>query len=201
MCHICNEVISMRKPAISCVGNVWLRPNLLAIDRPNSEPVSPITVQRHACATALDAVLSPLQHVLMWRRAQIQPIGFSSNSQLLTHWREKLAFQEKRNAEAAAQLAALDAELAKQREVAAQLKRERAECRQQNERIKCQTDVINSELLSADWEATQERIREAEAEVRRISNGSRAGISLRLDKRGREQSSFALCQLKRLPGP
>lgn len=85
--------------------------------------------------------------------------------QLLTHWREKLAFQEKRKAQAAAQLAALDNELAKQREVAAQLKRERAECRQQNERVKCQTDVINSELLTADWESTQEKIKEADAEV------------------------------------
>ncbi|KAL8450202.1 hypothetical protein Emag_003356 [Eimeria magna] len=85
--------------------------------------------------------------------------------QLLTHWREKLAFQEKRNAEAATQLAALDAELAQQREVAAQLKRERAECRQQNERIKSQTDVINSELLAADWEATQEKLRETEAQI------------------------------------
>ncbi|KAL8433286.1 hypothetical protein ACSSS7_003970 [Eimeria intestinalis] len=63
------------------------------------------------------------------------------------------------------QLAALDAELAQQREVAAQLKRERAECRQQNERIKCQTDVINSELLAADWEATQEKLRETDAQI------------------------------------
>ncbi|KAL8444511.1 hypothetical protein Emed_006208 [Eimeria media] len=64
------------------------------------------------------------------------------------------------------QLAALDAELAQQREVAAQLKRERAECRQQNERIKCQTDVINSELLAADWEATQEKLRETDYQVK-----------------------------------
>ncbi|KAL8270611.1 hypothetical protein Esti_005473 [Eimeria stiedai] len=85
--------------------------------------------------------------------------------QLLTHWREKLAFQEKRNVEAAAQLAALDAELAQQREVAAHLKRQRAECRQQNERIKCQTDLLDSELLAANWEATQEKLRETEAQI------------------------------------
>ncbi|OEH77592.1 ankyrin repeat-containing protein [Cyclospora cayetanensis] len=84
---------------------------------------------------------------------------------LLTHWREKLAFQEKRNAAAAAELAELDTQLAKQRELSAQLKRERAEYRMQNDRIKCQTDVINSELLSADWEATQEKLRETDAKI------------------------------------
>ena len=86
-------------------------------------------------------------------------------SQLITHWRENLAFQEKRNAEAAAQLAELDEQLSKQREKAAQLKRERTECKIQNEKVKCQTDIANSELLSADWQATEAKLKETAVEV------------------------------------
>ncbi|CDI75533.1 ankyrin repeat-containing protein, putative [Eimeria praecox] len=87
------------------------------------------------------------------------------SAQLITHWRENLAFQEKRNAAAAAQLAELDEQLAKQREIAAQLKRERTEYKTQNEKVKCQTDIANSELLTADWQATEAKLKETAVEA------------------------------------
>ncbi|KAL8426441.1 hypothetical protein Efla_005495 [Eimeria flavescens] len=111
-----------------------------------------------------------LNEKLVERQEEAQKLQtITRNSlQLLTHWREKLAFQTKKNAEAAAQLAAVEAELAQQREALAQLKRERAYCRQQNERIKCQADIVNSDLLAADWEATQEQLREIGLQIEHL---------------------------------
>ncbi|CDJ68499.1 ankyrin repeat-containing protein, putative [Eimeria necatrix] len=86
-------------------------------------------------------------------------------AQLITHWREKLAFEERRNAAAAAELQQLEQQLASERQLAALLQRERAGCRLANERLKSRAELVNSELLAADWEATQEKLRDTKAQI------------------------------------
>ncbi|CBZ49860.1 putative ankyrin repeat-containing protein [Neospora caninum Liverpool] len=85
--------------------------------------------------------------------------------QFITHGREKIHFLDHENARLMEELAHLDAELANQRHLITKSKRERDEYRTENNKLRQQTDIINSDILTLDWETRQQRQQELKLEV------------------------------------
>lgn len=69
------------------------------------------------------------------------------------------------NTRAAEELTQLDAEVSNQRDLISKSKRERDEYRCENEKLRQQTDIINSDVLTLDWESRQQRKHDLQLEV------------------------------------
>merc|ERR1712118_537817 len=79
--------------------------------------------------------------------------------QVITHMREKLQFIQQENQVLRADLAQLDTELASQRDLVAKTKHERDDYRSENAKLRQQTGIINSDLLTKDYEDRQNHLK------------------------------------------
>merc|ERR1712072_1220778 len=85
--------------------------------------------------------------------------------QVITHMREKLQFIGRENAKFKADLSRLDQELASQRDLVAKTKHERDDYRTENAKLRQQTGIINSELLTKDYEERTSHIKKLKEEL------------------------------------
>jgi len=85
--------------------------------------------------------------------------------QVITHMREKLQFIQQENQVLRADLAQLDTELASQRDLVAKTKHERDDYRSENAKLRQQTGIINSELLTKDYEDRTSHIKKLKEEL------------------------------------
>jgi len=85
--------------------------------------------------------------------------------QVITHMREKLQFIQQENQVLRADLAQLDTELASQRDLVAKTKHERDDYRSENAKLRQQTGIINSELLTKDYEDRTQHIKKLKEEL------------------------------------
>merc|ERR1719217_241587 len=85
--------------------------------------------------------------------------------QVITHMREKLQFIQQENQVLKADLAQLDTELASQRDLVAKTKHERDDYRSENAKLRQQTGIINSELLTKDYEERTNHIKKLKEEL------------------------------------
>merc|ERR1712159_979055 len=72
--------------------------------------------------------------------------------QVITHMREKLQFVQQENQVLKTELGQLDQELASQRDLVAKTKHERDDYRSENAKLRQQTGILNSDLLTKDYE-------------------------------------------------
>merc|ERR1719454_1011688 len=79
--------------------------------------------------------------------------------QVITHMREKLQFIQQENQVLKTELQQLDQELASQRDLVAKTKHERDDYRSENAKLRQQTGILNSDLLTKDYEKRQNEIR------------------------------------------
>merc|ERR1711988_1038855 len=85
--------------------------------------------------------------------------------QVITHMREKLQFIQQENQVLKSELAQLDQELASQRDLVAKTKHERDDYRSENAKLRQQTGIINSELLTKDYEDRTSHIKKLKEEL------------------------------------
>merc|ERR1719326_2212460 len=85
--------------------------------------------------------------------------------QIITHMREKLQFIQQENQMLSQDLAQLDQELASQRELVAKTKHERDDIRAENAKLRQQTGIINSDLLTKDYENRQSHLKKLKEEL------------------------------------
>merc|ERR1712118_402945 len=85
--------------------------------------------------------------------------------QVITHMREKLQFIQQENQVLRADLAQLDTELASQRDLVTKTKHERDDYRSENAKLRQQTGIINSELLTKDYEERTNHIKKLKEEL------------------------------------
>merc|ERR1711964_304922 len=85
--------------------------------------------------------------------------------QVITHMKEKLQFIGTENGKLKSELARLDAELATQRDLVAKTKHERDEFRQENAKLRQQTGILNSDLLSTDYEHRSDHLKDMSRQV------------------------------------
>jgi len=85
--------------------------------------------------------------------------------QVITHMREKLQFIQQENQVLRKDLAELDTELASQRDLVAKTKHERDDYRSENAKLRQQTGIINSELLTKDYEDRTQHIKKLKEEL------------------------------------
>merc|ERR1719460_3403814 len=85
--------------------------------------------------------------------------------QVITHMREKLQFIQQENQVLKTELAQLDTELASQRDLVAKTKHERDDYRSENAKLRQQTGIINSELLTKDYEDRTSHIKKLKEEL------------------------------------
>merc|ERR1712107_777319 len=70
--------------------------------------------------------------------------------EIITHMREKVQFVQQDYQRLKAQLAELDQELATQREIVSKTKRERDDCRAENEISRRRAGIVSSQMLVSD---------------------------------------------------
>merc|ERR1719253_708302 len=85
--------------------------------------------------------------------------------QVITHMREKLQFIGRENAKLKQELQRLDQELASQRDLVAKTKHERDDYRGENAKLRQQTGILNSDLLTKDYEKRQNEIRTMKSQI------------------------------------
>merc|ERR1711881_57384 len=85
--------------------------------------------------------------------------------QVITHMREKLQFIARENAKLKQELQRLDHELASQRDLVAKTKHERDDYRSENAKLRQQTGIINSDLLTKDYETRVAQIRDMKQSI------------------------------------
>merc|ERR1712098_261076 len=85
--------------------------------------------------------------------------------QVITHMKEKLQFIAAENGTLKAELARLDGELATQRDLVARTKHERDDFRGENAKLRQQTGILNSDLLSTDYEQRSEKLKDMARQV------------------------------------
>merc|ERR1719421_1204191 len=85
--------------------------------------------------------------------------------QVITHMREKVQFIQQENQVLRADLSQLDTELASQRDLVAKTKHERDDYRSENAKLRQQTGIINSELLTKDYEERTSHIKKLKEEL------------------------------------
>merc|ERR1712187_920498 len=85
--------------------------------------------------------------------------------QIITHMREKVQFVQQEYQVLKAELAQLDQDLAAQRDLVANTKRERDEHRSEHVRLKQQTGIINSEHLTKEFESRTEHIKKLKEDI------------------------------------
>merc|ERR1711964_296402 len=78
--------------------------------------------------------------------------------QVITHMKEKLQFISAENGKLKTELARLDNELATQRDLVAKTKHERDDFRGENAKLRQQTGILNSDLLSTDYEQRSDKL-------------------------------------------
>merc|ERR1711907_766637 len=85
--------------------------------------------------------------------------------QVITHMREKLQFIGRENAKLKQELQRLDQELASQRDLVAKTKHERDDFRVENAKLRQQTGILNSDLLTKDYEDRQNHLKKLKEEL------------------------------------
>merc|ERR1711896_66489 len=85
--------------------------------------------------------------------------------QVITHMREKLQLVQQENQVLKSELAQLDQELASQRDLVAKTKHERDDYRSENAKLRQQTGIINSDLLTKDYEDRQNHLKRLKEEL------------------------------------
>merc|ERR1712182_105420 len=85
--------------------------------------------------------------------------------QQITHMREKVQFISQEYQALKADLAQLDTELASQRDLVAKTKHERDDYRSENAKLRQQTGIINSELLTKDYEDRTQHIKKLKEDL------------------------------------
>merc|ERR1712057_54472 len=88
--------------------------------------------------------------------------------QVITHMREKLQFIQQENQVLKTELAQLDQELASQRDLVAKTKHERDDYRSENAKLRQQTGIINSDLLTKDYEDRQNLLKRLKEELQTL---------------------------------
>merc|ERR1711904_295731 len=90
--------------------------------------------------------------------------------QVITHMREKLQFIQQENQVLKSELAQLDQELASQRDLVAKTKHERDDYRSENAKLRQQTGIINSDLLTKDYEDRQNHLKRLKEELQQLKS-------------------------------
>merc|ERR1719217_243004 len=93
--------------------------------------------------------------------------------QVITHMREKLQFIQQENQVLKTELQQLDQELASQRDLVAKTKHERDDYRSENAKLRQQTGIINSELLTKDYEDRQNHLKRLKEELQQLKSKHR----------------------------
>merc|ERR1711959_78138 len=83
----------------------------------------------------------------------------------ITHMREKLQFIQQENQVLKSELAQLDQELASQRDLVAKTKHERDDYRSENAKLRQQTGIVNSDLLTKDFEDRTNYIKQLKTDL------------------------------------
>ncbi|CEM07866.1 unnamed protein product [Vitrella brassicaformis CCMP3155] len=91
-----------------------------------------------------------------------------STVQVTTHMREKLQFLHYEVDTLRQELSQLESELSSQRDLVAKTKHERDDYRLENVKLRQQTGIVNSDLLTRDFDDRQQAIKTAQQEIKRM---------------------------------